>query len=577
MNPVALRINPKLAIEFHREAVPALAKEHLRHLIVNISPRPHTRIVLVPGIKDESEIKPILKVLENAGIPRRHVWIQFGKHGETDSIEEILESKGLSGSGLTFGPDVAEKDDGLSRYFLVTPSYNRIASRERHIVVGPKGAGKSAILKELAENQTRVLVITPEHYATDILHSIQGSQLPNELGAFVTTWKYSIIVEIFRELVSKGSRGSPAISRIRSFMISHGHMRSNLTLVERFLGYLRRISQVGAKLGPVGGDVELHHSEELEKLFKLSELLELIPTLQTVLRHTPYFVYVDELDQSWDNSPVANRFLISLLTAAIQLRSLDPNLHVVVFLRSEIFDLLKPHLPQLDKLRSDIENLTWNTRELTHLIASRIADSVGLAGGEYTAEYLIRTVFRGRIQDSDMDSFAYILSRTSYRPREVIQFCNLALEAAIPLDSPAIPPEAVLRAEEVFSTWKAEHVVAENMYIYPGLDAILEFFRGKTRRLKAEAFDGLLSDIILRHIDHREEIPWLDVYLEPTALMKLLYQLEVVGIERLAREPELSRNPWETYDFAFARPKGKVEDSATFLFHPGLWRALELI
>jgi len=137
-----------------------------------------------------------------------------------------------------------------------------------------------------------------------------------------------------------------------------------MTLFERFVAYLRRIGQVKGKIGPFEAEMTRDSIDQLNKLFKMDELLGLVPALQKALRRATFTVYIDELDQSWDNSETANRFLVSLLAAAIQLRGLAENLHVVVFLRSEIFELLKPHLPNLDKLRSDIEPLQCDVQRI---------------------------------------------------------------------------------------------------------------------------------------------------------------------------------------------------------------------
>jgi hypothetical protein len=267
---------------------------------------------------------------------------------------------------------------------------------------------------------------------------------------------------------------------------------------------------------------------------------------------------------------------VSLLTAAIQLRGIDNNLHVVVFLRSEIFDLLKPTIPQLDKLRSDIEPISWSSRELTNLIVSRALDSIKLDTKRIAADTIIGALFPGVIQSSGVPTFEYILSRTSYRPREVIQFCNLALRVAQQIELTAILPEAVQRAEEEFSTWKCEYIVSENLFIYPRLDLLLEQFRGMARRLTSEALDSTLTDILLRVENDKQMPSWFRELQEPEKLLQLLYKLEIIGIEKLSSH-YVEGSLWESYDFVFSRPKGKPEQSASFLFHPGLWKTLELI
>jgi hypothetical protein len=136
-------------------------------------------------------------------------------------------------------------------------------------------------------------------------------------------------------------------------------------------------------------------------------------------------------------------------------------------------------------------------------------------------------------------------------------------------------PDAILRAEEEFSVWKLEYIVSENLFIYPRLDSLLDRFRGRPRQLTLNALDSLLTHILLEiEADHLPP-DWLQIYSEPTKLLELLYRLEVIGIEK-PNAILVDGREWEAYDFVFSRPKARPEQSASFLFHPGLWRALEL-
>ena len=308
----------------------------------------------------------------------------------------------------------------------------------------------------------------------------------------------------------------------------------------------------------------------------MDELLGLLPALKKTLRRTQFTVFIDELDQSWNNSDTANKFLVSLLTAAIQLRGVSENLHIVVFLRTEIFNLIKPRLPQLDKLRSDIESIQWSIRELKNMIISRVLDSLDI-NEDISADIAIQTIFPPSDRFLTDTSFEYLVSRTSFRPREVIQFCNLALEEASLLGETNITPESILRAEEIFSTWKLDHIVAENMYIYPGLHKMLDNLRGRTKKLEYLALDGILTDVILMAERDEDSPDWLQKGIEPQELMQILYDIEVIGIEKLDVSTKTHNLLETSYDYSFRRPKGKPEMSQTFLIHPGLWKALELV
>ncbi len=97
------------------------------------------------------------------------------------------------------------------------------------------------------------------------------------------------------------------------------------------------------------------------------------------------------------------------------------------------------------------------------------------------------------------------------------------------------------------------------------------------RRQTSASIDGLLTNIILEMEEDKTAPGWLADYMEPQKLLQVLYQLEVIGVEKMDSTGLHETRMWEAYDFVFTRPKARPELSATFLFHPGLWKSLELI
>lgn len=71
-------------------------------------------------------------------------------------------------SKINWGDDSAERDNNLLSYFVGTDSYNRLLQKEKSIIVGRKGSGKSALRKKLEEDflkeeNTHVINISPKY------------------------------------------------------------------------------------------------------------------------------------------------------------------------------------------------------------------------------------------------------------------------------------------------------------------------------------------------------------------------------------------------------------------------------
>jgi ATPase subunit of ABC transporter with duplicated ATPase domains len=79
---------------------------------------------------------------------------------------------------LTFGAPAAERDIGfgLADYFFESDAFSRLSSRDKTILIGNRGTGKSAIFKILAERGRKsgalVLELNPENYSYEMLCSV---------------------------------------------------------------------------------------------------------------------------------------------------------------------------------------------------------------------------------------------------------------------------------------------------------------------------------------------------------------------------------------------------------------------
>jgi hypothetical protein len=76
----------------------------------------------------------------------------------------------------------------------------------------------------------------------------------------------------------------------------------------------------------------------------------------------------------------------------------------------------------------------------------------------------------------------YLVSRTLWRPRDIINFVNLCIEESFRRNSESITEEIVLASEVVYSRQRAEALVDEWKYTYPDISHwIDQFAGGKTK------------------------------------------------------------------------------------------------
>ncbi|HAN93432.1 MAG TPA: hypothetical protein DCQ33_15320 [Nitrospira sp.] len=454
------------------------------------------------------------------------------------------------------------------RYFVSTPAFQNVISREKSVVIGPKGSGKSSILKAIVSHSgvNNAIVITPEIFATSMLRQfVENSKSPlDEDEAFVSTWIFTILVEVFKRFI-ENPKGIPAkaLRGIRDFLRENTQYQE-MDIFTRFIDHLKRIENI--KIGPYELTVK---TRMLQDLYALAPVYALIPSLRDALKDD-ILILIDELDQGWDNSTHSNRFLASLLQAAIRVQRLGLRVHVVVFIRSEIFDLVKYQLDQLDKLRSSIEVLSWTPSDLGMLVLKRIGYSLEIDVDNVDFK-ILNDLFGDLLLG--LSGFEYIVSRTTKRPRELLQFMKRAHSIALQNRHKRIMREDVLRAEEDFSSWKIEHLCSEYKYIFPNLQDLLWTFRAHGPVLSANDIFSII-DRYCENIGEAEIPQWARI--SKPDLIQHLYAIEFLGVERPLAQTRNVNGILLKYEFSYERPSANVKHTTTFLVHPAFWRALEM-
>jgi hypothetical protein len=481
-----------------------------------------------------------------------------------DLIAALRDKKKFQ--SINFGPDVAEHDADLQHYFLSTSSFRRCLDGSKCIVIGPKGSGKTAILSSLKRRMKGVVVIiTPEIFATSVLKQFadKSNGVFDEVEAFTSTWIFTILIEIFKQICERPAGKAKALHRIRAFL------RENTTYqdVDIFTRYMLRLKSIEAlKLGPYEFGLK---TKKLQELYSLEPLYSLVPELRDAL-HEDVLILIDELDQGWDNSPQSVLFLSALMQAALRVQNLGLKFRVIAFVRSEIFDLLKGDLDQLDKLRSGIEEIKWGRDELAGLIVKRLAFCFKIPTDG------VKNSAIGAFLDAPchgISAFDYILSRTTYRPREVLQFVRQVHQIAVDDDASKIDLMHIKRAETSCSRWKYDHLCSEYKHIYPMLGEVIWKFRCRGPVLTRSEVEDIVASIQYELTNSTKAVSWLqgDTY----DIIQSLFNVDFIGVEKPLKKVGVI-SLMQKFEFAFQIPSSSVRRANSFLIHPAFWSALEI-
>jgi hypothetical protein len=476
-------------------------------------------------------------------------------------------------SRVDFGAPAAERDieRGLDEYFVESEAYKRVKAGTKRILIGGRGIGKSAMFQVLARRErddgSYVIALSPEDYSYELLTQTMASEARgswSKHGAYAAAWKYLIYVLIMKEISTRRIRlGTGAGGQIYKYIRDH-HTNQQASKLAALISYLKRME--GIKIGRYEAGVR---SRELEKLYKLEEVNHLLPALKEVAHRRRVIVLVDELDRGWDSSEDARAFVAGLFQACISVNSLHDNLRVYMSLRRELYEDIPELYENAQKYQDLIEAIRWNSTSLLKLIANRIRHSLpALAGHDDQACW--DALFSAA---AGSGSFRYMVDRTLYRPREIIQFCTLALECA--RDSQATVPlrhAAVREAEYPYSRERARDIAAEYRFQYPGLLSILEAFRGKDSIFSRDDIELLCLELITGDLPAHGTDSWLDDC-TPESLVEILWNIGFLRAET-RQDTRHRRIRADSFLGPYQASQQTVVAAQRFQIHPMFWAYL---
>jgi hypothetical protein len=381
---------------------------------------------------------------------------------------------------LNFGSLAAEQDisTGLKEYFVESESFRSFAEGRKYIALGNRGSGKSAIFKMLGERMKAkdniVVELAPEDYSYEMLtRAISAENRGNwaKHGSYAAAWKYLLYVMAMKAATSEGPRlKTGGAARIYEYLRDK-HQGLEMNPIAALISYAKRLE--GFKIG--NWEVGMK-TRQLDSLYRLEEIAGLMPALNEISRTKGIYLLVDELDKGWDGSEDAKAFVSGLFQAAVSINQRTPGLHVLISLRRELYENIPGLYDDAQKVRDFIEVVEWDEPQLLELVSRRIAHSMPELR-EPSAENRWTAIFSDTLEFRGTKSFNYMVDRTLYRPRELIQLCIGVRDLCVRIGLPATY-QTVSEAEHSYSQARGKDIAQEYRFQYPDVGNVFETFRG---------------------------------------------------------------------------------------------------
>ncbi|MBC3940340.1 P-loop ATPase, Sll1717 family [Sphingomonas albertensis] len=332
--------------------------------------------------------------------------------------------------------EVNAEEDAVLQYFLATDATSKVAQNRVYLVLGRKGAGKTALVRHFTKDDADPLSkpLNLRSYAWNVHAAVQDKR-SSDIEAYVASWRYVIATQAASAILEQYPQEiGDAARKLRSFFEeNYGNIKVDLANVFS----IKRLKFSAATIEPklAGNSLgSLSLSKEASELGYVidavsDEILNLVQEVMGRRKSPKITLHFDELDSGIEKLERDRELMIAGLVLAAQSvrRSLggqSASIQPFVYLREDIWQAFA--FSDRNKITYGAsQRLSWSKDTLLDLVNVRIKS---LAKSDYS--------FSDLIDDQQMPGnqpkWDYIVGRTHDRPRDIIAYINLVLERKKP-------------------------------------------------------------------------------------------------------------------------------------------------
>lgn len=482
-------------------------------------------------------------------------------YGDHDNTFPIMTSINV------FGDARAEHDHRmLDSSFYESQNYRTLfESRDRFIVVGRRGTGKSALTYRLAndwaarKNSTLVIAPTEEQViGLRPVASLFGDSVTRIRAGIKLAWRYGLLLE----LAYLCQRNYKTSGEIDKYDVLRVHLKAwtqrGTCIFERLRATLRERLQ-----GIANPEDRI---ADLSTLLQLNRITEDVSSLAKALKQD-LIVLTDRLDEGYEPDTIGVGIVDGIIYGTDEVRTiLGDNVRALVFLRDNIFRAVQIEDRDFSRnLESQVLRLHWDPEELFYMVCRRIraAFAVERESDVKAWNAITANELHGR------EGFKRCLRLTLYRPRDVIALLNAAIEQARRQRRETLIEDDVNRSSKHISVTRFDDLGKEYETVFPGIRQLTAAFaNGPAQFSLAQGLRtvrGVLEDQSL----DAGTIQHLRILGSDEDVVKSLYGIGFVGL--LDRQS----STW-VFSHDGKRPDKTVVAADSLMIHPCYWSALGL-
>lgn len=447
------------------------------------------------------------------------------------------------------------KLDSLEKYFYDCGHVDQIKRQNKFFIIGRKGSGKSAIacyVKKHIEDKLCVDVISFRDIPTQLMEQFYDERF-SASNKYVALWNFIISVELSKIILDSTDTAVSTREKLKNFL-----ELINPSLKEDPKDYLNKVRTLGWSFAAKGFGMksETQYSEAPVSVIDYTNDL-----INELIKGTPvnsnFHLFFDELDDNYQDNEDYKNMIIALFKSSMDLNSkfLDygKKVSVVILLRDDIYEKLtysdknkwRDFGVFLDWTPSKFKN--WDEQELFKIANERIGASID--GDAKVEKNYWNEIFTSENIQENVNAFDYIISRTFFRPRDIIQYVKSALDVAINQKKNIIDKSVIEETDLKYGEWFKGELVDELSPVIPNIQEIFNVFKINYKYL---FFKKDIDDIFNRHK--------LNTKYSTSELLQILYDYSIIGQFMDTKFPV----------FKYRNPNISLNDENKMCLHYGL-------
>lgn len=331
------------------------------------------------------------------------------------------------------GEQVAENDQKrLETDFVETPEYRSILeTRDRCVVVGRRGTGKSAMvwkLEQLWGNQraTSIIKVAPEDYQIigfRALFNPFSSRYSLVRAAARIIWKYSLLMEMLVYL----SKSFKTRNEFPTYKIVNNHVK----LWSK--DYTPTLSKANIRIRPLLANTQDHETfvGQIPEILELHQIEQEFSELLS-LTNVKFYIIIDRLDEGFENDQTGAAIVSGAVGAISEINKRYDRVRPVLFMRDNVNKLITRFDPDYTRnIEGEILRIHWDQFQLLNMVSRRLNTIFCLdiendqkVWNRCTADEGVGRELTGK------DGFRKCLQFTLYRPRDLLSLLNQAFYQA---------------------------------------------------------------------------------------------------------------------------------------------------